>query len=677
MIATIEIYGTGSFKGASSNLGSWSLRTDSTPLNPADSSGGVQELRFEAISNPDTPYLYRSSFEFSSDQGALSGVITKVSDSDGFTSVDAVSHISLLVADRTIPPYVGTLGGALPFYFAECGVPGAVIVDPTIADRVVQYPGGKQDMWTWIKDICAAQQIEMLQVFGVAIFRPVESTPELDEMLQAMHPESESLSVDDGDLAEYIEVSYYNPQYMEDELVYPTWGWNPDVQVLQVGAGEVTEADLQTEVSIMSYKHPIPVLWVDQDYNGADSVYAVAGNDGLPIQPQQWIDMGGDLRVELTDDHSTLRVTITAPSGIWAREYGPFRIAMASGSGGSDVYSSLRIMGTGVFTNEQKVVVPTGVEPGETGNEIGVTVSNRAVATKADAFDMAVHVVEQYGAPKVELTRVIAPFEGASSFAGAALFRRGSSMFRSRSADLSPEDISVTAEGFLRYQDLEERLPEGFTWGDFEDVYVDLDYREFSITPLPRQDVIFPENPLINVAWNPSMEDASASRVIRNVSTPNASHLQPARQITDSTVRGSYAARFEVVASGVAMYAPVTNAITQVGTERSLSFWVRPSRALTDVSVAIGETLGDPVSLPANEWTRVHTTQEASSTAGGRTGLYIRETSGIQVGDSIDIDAVMFTSFAYDGPYQDGDDEGWAWDGPPHASASHQVYITR
>lgn len=489
MFATIEITGSGSFKGSSSNLGSWSLKTESTPLNPADSGGGVQELRFEAVSNPDTPYLYRSQFEFSSSFGALSGDITKVSDSDGFTSVDAVSNVSILVADRTIPPYVGTLSGALPFYFAECGFTGAVIVDPEIGGRIVEYPGGKQDMWMWIKDICTAQQIEMAQLGGIAFFRPVVILPELDALVQGLGFESESLSVDDGQLAEYIEVSYYNPQYMEDELVYPTWGWNSDVQVLQVGAGEITEADLQTEVSIMSFKHPIPVTWVDRDYDGEDSVYAVAGNDGLPIPPQQWIDMGGDLQLELTDDHSTLRVTITAPSGIWAREYGPFRIAMASGSGGSDVYSSLRVMGTGVFTNEQKVVVPTGVEPGETGDEIGVTVSNRAVATKADAYDMAAHVVEMYGAPAVELSLETVPFENATTFAGTIPFRRGEAMYRSRSADVSPESVSISAEAFVRYEDLEALWPEGFTWGDFEDMYDELDYREFAITPLPPPEI--------------------------------------------------------------------------------------------------------------------------------------------------------------------------------------------
>lgn len=486
MTATVHVLDSnGAFRGAASNIAEYSLKADAFPMNPANLNGAARELTFDATEMGNSAYLYRSGVAFQDPDvfsGPVLASITSVEAQDGFLSISAVGSEEAAVAEVQIPPYAGSLVGALELYLEQIGVTflvgGGGVPNPYVA-----LPGGEVNLWEWLKELCAVYRVElypyadMIWVVSPALTR-THSIPNVV---------SPQVAVQDGNLARSVEVNYYNNTHLENELVYPAGGWNEDVSVYQVEAGEVTEVDFETPVSIMWFDDPTAVDYVSSDYDGPTSVYAICGNDGLPVPPRLWHDEGGDLQLELLDDTTTLRLTLTGPRGTWAEEYGPFRVAMASGTGGSNTYSSLRVVGGGIFMHENTVTCPTGVPETWTAEEVGITIENRAIATRTQAYTAAVQAAQLYCGMNSSYGTSVKSVGSAIENTGVEGSRidLGRAKYRVDSAAYNSSEVSLEATPWTTFEDLGETWGTG-TFEEFGDEFGDLTFREFSLAPLRR-----------------------------------------------------------------------------------------------------------------------------------------------------------------------------------------------
>lgn len=401
MAVTLKVIGNGHFQGAATNLSGYSATEDSTPIDPSDSSGGTGMIEFTVVEDPDpegTILLLGDTIELEDgSNGRTRGIVSAVSGSNGESSVSAYSRLGMLNAEKNIPPFRGTLGDAFRYYLAQVEITEGVVVDDTIRDRAVVFSGFTGNLWEAMKQMCAAQQVEISLVSSNIVLRPLRSRE-----VVSRHDVTQGWTVETGDSAQFVEVNYYNNEYKVNAPLYPKNGvWDEDLQIYQVDANETIEVEIPVDASVLSVRQPQPRLFVPRYFEGTESVYAIAGDDGLPIPPAQWVDGGGKVTVEIMEDSHTLKVTIKGPN---EPEYAPYKLAMSSGP--SDSYSSLRIVGTGVFYDKQVLTLPTGAPASKTAQVVGATVDNPFISTISEAYTAGMRAAAAWSGTKqrIEVT---------------------------------------------------------------------------------------------------------------------------------------------------------------------------------------------------------------------------------------------------------------------------------
>ena len=394
MAVEIELDGSGAFAGDKSNIGTYSYTEASTPSVPGDDSGGVGEFSFQVREDPRrSQLLYRDRIVLrDSLYGEVTGFISGVSSDNGVSQVTGLSRLGSLNTDSVLPAGEGTLGELLLQVFAEGNIVDDVEIEPDIAERPIVFPGFTGNLWVYLKNICTAQQIEVSLVLNKVLVRKLREREILQENVS-----SEFWAIEDVALAQNIEVNYYNYEFFEDFLAFPKGGWNPDVPVYQVEANETVEFDVNVDAFLLDVEQPQIQFFVG--LFDEDSVYCVSGNDGLLIDPQLWLDRGGDLKVSLQENGTIIRVSVT---GANFPALSPFIIGL---SDGSTQYSSLRIRGKGVAFDQQVVTVPTGLTDAETSNIVGQTIDNPAISTYEEAYTAGVRARKIFASParRVEL----------------------------------------------------------------------------------------------------------------------------------------------------------------------------------------------------------------------------------------------------------------------------------
>ena len=399
MAISLNVVGNGHFQGSATNLSTYTVQEDATPLIGDDNSGGVGQINFNVVEDPGaegTILLLNDTVELIDPfYGRTNGDITSISTSDGVASITANSRLGRLVATRSVQPYTGTLGGAITYYFSLAGITSGFTIDSTITGRSVSYPGFTGDIWDALKQICIAQRIEISLVSSNIVVRPIRG-----RIAEVAANSSITWDVANGDIAQSVNVWLYNNQRKVNNLVYPSGGWTSDVTVYQVDAGQTLEVNIPVDVSLESLQQPIVQNSVAPLYS-ATSVYAVAGNDGLPITAAQWTATGGSLTVAIGEDTKSIDLTIVGandPTG----KYAPYRIAMSSGP--SNYYSSLRIVGTGVFFDKQVYNFSTGVPSNQTATEVGAEIDSPFISTVAEAFTVGMATAQRWAGADQTMT---------------------------------------------------------------------------------------------------------------------------------------------------------------------------------------------------------------------------------------------------------------------------------
>lgn len=212
--------------------------------------------------------------------------------------------------------------------------------------------------------------------------------PDFDEVGHLLNIADLTYTIDRGAPAANIEVIWYEGTYATNIEVIP-----PDADVITVASGETVVIDVPANAWLDRVNQPTCVSWVEADehyYDGTTGVYAVAGNDNLPVTPSQWTASGGSLSVAAApDDAKTLRVTVT---GMTNEALSPFRIAMTSGN----FYPALRVTADATRSIPHTLRLPTGVDPALTQTEVGFTVDNSFIQTLDQAYSVGSRLARKY-----------------------------------------------------------------------------------------------------------------------------------------------------------------------------------------------------------------------------------------------------------------------------------------
>lgn len=381
MTIEIESTGTGKFKGHRSNIGSYTYTEESTPIIPGQENGGLGALSFEvAEDDRRSILLYNDEVTLlDSKYGIVSGFITTLDTTEGVVSATGFGRLGNLNTLGVLTAKNTTLGGLVTEILNAAGIVGNINVDSTVASIPVVSPGHTGDLWVYLKSVCATYQVEVSLIEDTVFVRPIR-----ERTLNIINAYNESFSLNNITIAQSVDVNYYNYVFEGDFLAYPKGGWSPSVSVYQVDANEVSVVDINIDAFLTSVEQPTVEDFVAIDYTGPDSVYCVAGNDGLPIPAGLWTDRGGNIELSLENNGSTIRATIT---GANFPSLAPFTIGL---SDGATTYSTLRIIGNGVSFDVETLNVSTGLTDADTPNKVGANIDNKLISTREQAFTAGV-----------------------------------------------------------------------------------------------------------------------------------------------------------------------------------------------------------------------------------------------------------------------------------------------
>jgi hypothetical protein len=458
--------------------------------------------------------------------------------SDGVTmTVTADSRLIALNVTRTAAPYSGTIGGAINYYLGLVSISTGIVIDSAIASVPVTFPGWTANVWDKIRQFAAVSQFEVSLVSNNIVVRAIRS-----RIAQNYRDSSETWNVNANNIARAVEV-YYNQAQQATALAYPLGGWNSTVQPIQVDAGQTLTVNLPLTpgtnavgltASLSSIQQPVASDSVAASYS-ASSVYCVAGNDGLPIPAAQWLAGGGNVKVAIGVDTTSIDVTVVGSSDT---KYAPYRLGMSSGP--SNFYSSLRIVGTGVFGNKQMLRFDTGLTVDKAPTDVGATIDSEFINTYLDAvqvgraaaarFCSAAYTITvattginkvgdtgSYAYPTMGQFNVDTDFAGktmaqfntafagwtlkqfndyefakvANNFANQAfgnvsgarvLWNNG--YFRIRASTVTPAQVSYTAERDTVMADFNSAMPVGMTMAQFNTLHSGDQMGDFGLAPL-------------------------------------------------------------------------------------------------------------------------------------------------------------------------------------------------
>jgi hypothetical protein len=404
-------------------------------LDAADMTGGAGQFDVTIDERPDRDAtdIRKAAVTLEHHGATTQGVVLSANDNGATLVISANGPFIPLNVNKVIPPYSGTLGGFFDMVLALCEVTGST--EAEITARPVVIPGGRFNVLDRLKEIQHAQQVEMVEDDAGA---PLLRRPRQEEFkLHSIAHGPISRVIDDGDLAKWIEVSYYSPAQVTNGLVYPVGGWTDEIPVYTVEAGETIEVEIEQDISISSIKQPKCIDSVGIEYSGTDSVYCVAGNDGFIIPPQQWKDGGGKVEVEIGEDTRSIIVRITSSVNV---QYAPYRIAMPSGE--NEGYSSLRLIGSGVKYEQKTIRMPASTDP-DVQTEVGASIENECLETWNQAFQVGLRTSQRYSGPKKTISFTTVPEAGVRR---GMRFRYRDAYYRVRSVDRELGSARVNAE---------------------------------------------------------------------------------------------------------------------------------------------------------------------------------------------------------------------------------------
>lgn len=395
MAVELSVAGNSAYAGTITNITDYSAVEDATPIEPSSARGGVGQLIITAVENAaanGTITLLDDELTLTDgSSGTTTATVSGIDATAGIASITADSRLSKLLYTRSATPQNTTMEQTFRYYLALAGITTGIVFEPVTTmpyrygvNDLIPTPGWTDVIFDRLRQFAIVCGAEVSLVSNNIVFRPLRQ-----RVAENKRDTTISSTVRRGQMARAIEINYYQNEYRVNGQVYPDNGvWTSDVPVYQVDAGETLTVNVPVKASLESIIQPTCVAYVGRYDTG--SVYSVVGQDGLAIVPAQWTSNGGSVTVAVGEDPSTLDITIVGARTTQS----PYRIAV--GAGASDVYSSLRLQGTGTYFDMRTLNIPTGVADSVTPQLVGVTVDNQYVSTITDAYDLGIRTAMLY-----------------------------------------------------------------------------------------------------------------------------------------------------------------------------------------------------------------------------------------------------------------------------------------
>lgn len=384
------------------------INETATPITGGDSSGSVGTMSSTLAHHAKNFLDVGKEFTYTdTEMGTTVGVIRNISNkrSSAVDDYDMVTRIARTNIEIQVAPFHGTIQTAFTYYMSLAGINSDFIVEDSIKNRTVVIPGFYGNLWTHIKNFAAAYQLDLSQVNNVIYLRPLRLN-----IARANQDQDRTLAITSDDLAQNVEINYYNNEWKTNAQAYPSaldGDSISDWDVLSVDANQVVTRDFPLSSSLQSIQQPVCVdaatTIFGENFVPTRSCYAIVGSDGLPVRKAQWEGQGGDVRFEILENTTTLRVTLTGPSPLQKDldRVTSFRLAY---SDGDNVFAALFALGTGVFFDEQTLTVSTGIDRTQTSQETASLENNRVVSTLDQAWTIAKRALPQYSGRKIEMS---------------------------------------------------------------------------------------------------------------------------------------------------------------------------------------------------------------------------------------------------------------------------------
>lgn len=385
----------------------YQVTEDATPIDPSSTNGGTGTFTIGTNELPGDKGLINQMVMLSDGaQGITQGVID-VAGGDGTTlSITGNSSLNSFNASVTAAPYSGTLGGAFTYYLSLFGITTGFTVDSSITSRAVVFPGWYANGWDQMKQLCAGQQVEISLVSDIIVMRPIRMN-----IAQTYRDEEISWNQDDTNIAQEVNVFYYNSVAHSAGLAYPLPGDEASEQIYQVDANQTIVVNVSLTptstdgtgpgASLSSVVQPAAADNVAQNYTGSTSVYSIIDQNNNPYPAAKWVANGGSVSVTLGQDTQSLAITINGPTDT---NLAPYRLALAADANNQTFYSTLNIIGNGVFYNKQLLTTPTGNSIAQTANVSGTTVDDFAINTYNDAVTATLSALASAVGPAQTIT---------------------------------------------------------------------------------------------------------------------------------------------------------------------------------------------------------------------------------------------------------------------------------
>lgn len=472
MTIRVTVTGTGRFKGHETSVGFYEYSEGAMPHDVFDQSGEVGQLSFQVDEDDRgrSILLYRDGVELQDNlYGFITGSVNGFNYTDGFVEITGTSRLNLINTEGVVTPEVTTVANYLRDIFNAASITSDIIVAPNVSTKPIVTPAFEGNLWVLLKQFAALHQLDVSLVRNTIFVRPMREREITIESVA-----NEILTLTEDTLVQKFEVAYYNYEQRDDALAYPVGGWTQDVEVYSVEANETVVFDIPVGAFLSEVKQPIVTTFVSKEYSGPDSLYTVSGNDGLPIPTNLWTDFGGRMSFELTDLGRNIQVTLRGPD---LEELSPYTIGL---SDGATEYSTLRIVGTGVFFDRQTAVIPTGLTANETPQEFGQEIDNVFISTFEEAYAAGVRARRRYSLPRQVFDT-----------SGRRLERRDFREFNYLILDdplsgLLDQNILGFASDddaiifFASFQSYANTLPIGYTFDDFNASYASATFEDFT-----------------------------------------------------------------------------------------------------------------------------------------------------------------------------------------------------
>ena len=356
-----------------SNIIDYSVQEDATPLNFLSGGGGFGQLSYSRTEMEDDERLIEDTTVLHDDRwGDFSGTIRDLNASDGLINITADSVLSSFDRWYTVPPYNGNLQGYLGMLSS---IVGESIYSDAVRNNLV-VPGFLGNVWDGFRNFLIANKLEVSQVGTKIVVRELRTFDSHDN-----YNTTESWNINSQETTEKLKVYWRDIQRQGSSIEI----YAPDTE-FSVDAKETVVQEISIEGSISSVNQPTCLYYVpaNTDYSGTSGVYCVSDNTGHPVPPEKWLDLGGSVQVEMTDDPSIIRLTITGCSD---ETYSPYRIAATAGS--SSYYNSLHLTGTGLFWEKKSVEIYTGAPRATNAQETAQEIDDINITSLSKAYEVA------------------------------------------------------------------------------------------------------------------------------------------------------------------------------------------------------------------------------------------------------------------------------------------------